>query len=389
MHQGFEFLVRMDPHGNILVVSDLHLGGDEGAAASASFCHFLEWIARSGEFLEVSSLTRTGWTLQRPSLIILLGDFVDLWIPRGVDRSGVLNDIIPVLERLHELGIEVVYVTGNHDHEMDEVKSVYSSGRVPLTIVPRHYPDAIPAGADRIHHGIAVGNNRYLFMHGHQFDMVFNGVGILREYPGWVANVEAIFVDHPAVPATAHIVLGLTILYLFISVPTGIAIPVLDPLIFFVAGIASVVALMSLPTDMFKQVWTNLQSRMRKSAEGKGVYSLIDEDHWKKDRGKLIHADTIIFGHTHVPEDTKDRFTKNIGKRFVNCGSWVPTPPPRYPAGLPYFFNTFVYIDDQGPVLLWWNDEKSRVFELVTPDSGPGTAPELDKAINRYFYSVR
>ena len=219
--------------------------------------------------------------------------------------------------------------------------------------------------------------------------MVFNGVGILQEYPGWVANLESIFQDHPAVPSTAQSIIGLTALYLIATVPSGIDVPILGSFLYFMAGIASVIFLMSLPTDQFKQAWTTLQSRLKKSAEGKGVYSLIDQEHWKEEKGKNIRADIIIFGHTHVPEDTKDRFAREIGKRFVNSGSWVPVPPPRYPSGLPYFYNTFIYIDDEGPVLLWWNDKESRIFELVPPEAEPGKTFEIDKAISRYFYSVK
>ena len=89
----------MDQPQNILVVSDLHLGSDQGAVTSASFCHFLDWIARSGDSLEVSSLTRVDWRLARPSLIVLLGDFVDLWLAvyfkPGVGKSLMYHGFCP------------------------------------------------------------------------------------------------------------------------------------------------------------------------------------------------------------------------------------------------------------------------------------------------------
>lgn len=375
---------------SILVVSDLHLGGEQGEKTSVSFIKFIDWISRKGDLLEISSNGTINRTVQCPSLIILLGDIMELWVPRSEDRSSVLQDLIPVVEALQNLGIEVVYVTGNHDHEVDELKSFYPAGKIPLTIMPRHYPAPVIERGVPVHNGIPAGDHRYVFMHGHQFDMIFNGFGILQEYPGWVANVESIFREHPAVPETAQGVIGLMILYLMATIPSGTSVPFIGPLLTFFTGVASIIVLMSLPTDNFKQAWTALQSRLKKSAKGKGVYTLIDEEYWKKDLGKNIGADTIIFGHTHVPEDTKDRFAKDIGKRFVNCGSWVPVPPPQYPAGLPYYYNTFVVLDDNGPALLWWNDDESRIYELVSPaEAEPGTTLEIDRAINRYFYSVK
>ena len=82
---------------------------------------------------------------------------------------------------------------------------------------------------------------------------------------------------------------------------------------------------------------------------------IVDEKYWKTDKGARIQANTVIFGHTHVPEYSTPETVQKTGKILVNSGSWMRNPR--------YDYNTFIYIDKDGPVLLKWDDPNKRVIE--------------------------
>jgi hypothetical protein len=80
---------------------------------------------------------------------------------------------------------------------------------------------------------------------------------------------------------------------------------------------------------------------------------LIENGFWKKDLGDNILADTVVFGHTHYPDDSKDRYLVDpINKRFINSGCWGDKI--NFNGKIVNRENTFVYIDAEGPVLFKW-----------------------------------
>lgn len=220
---------------SIIVVSDLHLGGNEDPGTAERFSAFLDFLDKGiqdgtlpCEDCPVNSPERPmKKTFYPPEKIILLGDVMELWDSRDLDRNNAMLDLLFPLLKLKGMDCDVVYVTGNHDEDMGEILSTcgkkcdpcnsrYHSKRsepLPqaildqakkyrkhfgyllspesqrkgmaesirilwneqgrsgkprfLEICSRHYP------AHRIREGslgIRVGSGTYAFLHGHQFD---------------------------------------------------------------------------------------------------------------------------------------------------------------------------------------------------------------------------
>ncbi len=212
-------LAKIPGDRSVIVVSDLHLGGGQDLDTAERFCKFLEYI-RSGFTsvpvychtcnMPVPDPEKTRW-LHPPEKIILLGDFLDLWDPRDQDRNSAFLDALFPFLKLKDLDSDVVYVTGNHDEDVTEliasrddaerasrerpdekkISSLWSSrykllhstdeqgrtkaesikfgwnGLRTFEICRRHYPDDDVEGGEE---GLEIGNTRYAFLHGQQFD---------------------------------------------------------------------------------------------------------------------------------------------------------------------------------------------------------------------------
>lgn len=158
----------LPPGKSIIVVSDLHLGGGEDTGTSARFCRFLDRVAK----LDANTLV-DDMHVYPPAKVILLGDIFDLWDPRDQDRDNVYIDGIAPFLKLGGLGCDLVYVTGNHDEDIGDIRHALdrrSMGHsMPLldntrmSIYKRIYP--------HIDHCLEFGGIRYSFPHGQQFDL--------------------------------------------------------------------------------------------------------------------------------------------------------------------------------------------------------------------------
>jgi predicted phosphodiesterase len=152
---------------SIIVVSDLHLGGGDDRCTSIRFSRFLDTLATFGRDGPCKDL-------MPPKKIILLGDFLDLWDPYEQNRNNSLIDAMVPLVKAAQTDCEIIYVTGNHDEDISELKeclekkpdvknSTLNLGNAQFRIFEKSY---IPNG--RL--GIKVGDAYYAFLHGHQFD---------------------------------------------------------------------------------------------------------------------------------------------------------------------------------------------------------------------------
>jgi UDP-2,3-diacylglucosamine pyrophosphatase LpxH len=192
---------------SIIVVSDLHLGGEEGQDTAKRFSNFIKRI-KSGD-IPVASSPETGGDaaghregcpnrLLEPELIILLGDVLDLWNPRNQDRNNAFIDALVVFLQLQDFSGDVIYVTGNHDEDIGDIVQAYAAsspdtsnpayriyslfkgtkekvdslkicwnGENFLEISPRHYPATTTGEYIK---GLKAGGVHYVFVHGQQFD---------------------------------------------------------------------------------------------------------------------------------------------------------------------------------------------------------------------------
>lgn len=353
-----------DPGRSVIVVSDLHLALDtcEHESPVDDFSDFIAFI--QGLFLgggtAGSPLVMVDEKPKRlfpPEKIILLGDIVDLWSPRNNSRASVLMDTFPVIcpfvQFLSALGAEIVYVAGNHDDEIADFEDSFSvSGAGRLTILKRHWPTDSIESADGVkqYPGIKIGDHSYFFMHGHQFDLLFRAVGVLQNYPGWVSKNYTLFRENPGIKWFFRALLGATAIYAAAHAIFDITISN-DWAIYILFGISLVIVLFSLNPYYFRKFWDIISGR--KKSKDESIETLIENGFWKKDLGDNILADTVVFGHTHYPDDSKDRYLVDpINKRFINSGCWGDKI--NFNGKIVNRENTFVYIDAEGPVLFKW-----------------------------------
>ncbi|KUG20047.1 MAG: metallophosphoesterase [Methanomicrobiaceae archaeon] len=198
---------------SVIVVSDLHLGSQEGLETARRFYRFLEHL--SNGCIPLPDACRAGGAaaspdpatrecLLPPEAIILLGDILELWDPRNQDRNMAYTDAFQPFLTMRDMDCDVIYVAGNHDEDIVEIIESYDeelgqleqsengllqnyrieylkeegrqkpvSLKIPwrgsrkLEICSRKYPAPRLKGGEL---GIDVGGTRYAFLHGQQFD---------------------------------------------------------------------------------------------------------------------------------------------------------------------------------------------------------------------------
>lgn len=107
--------------------------------------------------------------IEPPTKIILLGDILDIWDPKDQDRNNVIKDAVEPFSILHDIDCEKIYVTGNHDEDIEEIEKKIKSFEWKkghnLIFSRRHYPEE-----KKIFRGNDVNGLHYSFLHGHQYD---------------------------------------------------------------------------------------------------------------------------------------------------------------------------------------------------------------------------
>jgi len=123
---------------SVIVVSDLHLGSREDPETSRRFCRFLDYIS-SGPF----PVSCPRWSkkdngeqnpagekwMAPPGRIILLGDILELWDSRWIDRNNSFLDALLPFLRMRDMDCDVVYVVGNHDEDIAEFITSHDEDR--------------------------------------------------------------------------------------------------------------------------------------------------------------------------------------------------------------------------------------------------------------------
>jgi UDP-2,3-diacylglucosamine pyrophosphatase LpxH len=383
--EPMEHIERIPDNRSVIVVSDLHLGLKGHDTVVADFLDFLAFLKRtvSDGHSENPDVLVHGKPrkLFPPEKIILLGDIIDLWSPRNDNRASVLADSYLIIQFLLSFPAEIVYVAGNHDDEISEIEGSFPvSGPGKLKIIKRHYPDT-PPDKDGIkkHQGIGIGNHRYFFMHGQQFDLLFNIAGLLQNYPGWVAKNYSLFRDHGRFKWLFRAIFAISAIYLVLANMILGFSTVLDGMVYFLLGLSMVIFLFTIEPSIFRDFWDTIS--LRKKVKTETIKTIIENGFWKKEAGENIQADSVVFGHTHVADDSKDRYLQEYHKRFINSGSWGDEEIKKLNDTGEAEKNTFVYIDAGGPVLFCWPDKGPLPQQVVTTLTGDptGAGPHLSR----------
>jgi UDP-2,3-diacylglucosamine pyrophosphatase LpxH len=133
-----------------MVVSDVHLGGKEVFPEHhRAFCEFLSWIrdlpsqGRSVPFPGKDG-TMSEKTIHHPTKIVLLGDILEMWDPREQNRDYITADLIEPISILQHTDSDIVYVTGNHDADVGEIISSTNCEKIAANIRCLHGDSVLP-----------------------------------------------------------------------------------------------------------------------------------------------------------------------------------------------------------------------------------------------------
>jgi len=174
--------------GGIIVVADTHFGIKKGSISMPGyFGDFLRWIKELEEEKKktvkiLDGETPKDKTLIKPDKIIFLGDILELWDSEDEAVNTCVSTLMPTLA---EIGAEKIYVLGNHDNILDKAllsqeKEYYPLGESNLKIVEEYPSDGF----------LPIGDQNYLFVHGHQFDKHFTNIGKLYNILPALRNVS-------------------------------------------------------------------------------------------------------------------------------------------------------------------------------------------------------
>jgi len=456
---------------SIIVVSDLHLGGNEddgnkiGRGSTAErFCKFLDHLKNCPN-PEVNGCNKDKRLLP-PAKIILLGDILELWDSHKQDRNNAFLDAILPFRKLQEMDCDVVYVTGNHDediveyitslkdykgkqtekgcmekvallcskddHKKEEKPSrpesikFYWSDKHFLEICSRHYPSPrveskkIESGKKVIltgKNGVLVGNLRYAFVHGHQFDnwqithpvketlgRCFDPIDYLQDLANisfskmlgkdklllsilLLAIITLPFIFYYSIRISwieipgALTGLFFTFVFTFCSYKFFLKVSnlksqiILSGLSLFIAFIFLLLTIIEafgclfgfgffISISLLSIVGIPLIFAWVKKGfynSGGSIKNKLPKEFFKKtfegERYKY-KTEVLIYGHTHKPDYTKETNTEKI-KLLVNTGSWIKKDEKKEKENPDN--DTFVYIDKDGICCMKWIDDKGKI----------------------------
>lgn len=367
----------------VIVVSDVHLGGK--SAHSKDFRDFLEWLNTLSD--EGTSLNGNGTKIdiKKPGTIILLGDILELWDPEEDDRNYVISDVLTTISILNSIDCDIIYVIGNHDEDLLDFKKVWrkkgvehiNNGTGTFKMFYRSYPKT-KEGTEEVD-GIAIGEKKYAFLHGHQFDRFqifyklsrFLSMKLNKQVRidpiDWfqdLANVSfskniGLKRNGPTLIFCLLLVLyGLVGYYWFKDTQIGSGLGILWIVIssFFVLTILPKVV-----TFVNTEIWRRIPGTIVKKC--KPIEEVIKK-RYKAKKGKNIDADIIVFGHTHNP-GYYQKEPKKDERLFINTGCWVKLSKNciENEKAIP---NTFLYIDTEALYLLKWNKEVKEEEKKIT-----------------------
>lgn len=357
MTKGANPINGLSKNGNIIVVSDIHLGHND--SLNKTFSEFLDWMITLQKSGKTKEKLRNGdeFEFENPGTVVMLGDILELWDPKECNPYHIFYHSYSILRKLYSLACNKVYVLGNHD----EVLNVYSGefkdeSNGTFRIVPRHYPE-------NPEEFLKSGENKFFFIHGQQFDRLFCKLGCLSKLPIYWGKLSSITQKTPAdgwsiVGAFAVLSIGYTMgngsTLIFLGKTVELSVLVLPTLF---VGIFAVPRIL---TQVQGWIWKRIKNTVTDKPRYKDIQEIMDKKYYRKEKD-TIKANVVIFGHTHVPE-VKD-FTSELGKVFVNAGSWMKETDT-------HLGKTFVYVSEKGIYLFKWHDKEPRI-ELLDKYSSP------------------
>jgi len=334
---------------------------DDEACDPNAFADFLNWI-KALEEGETKELKLGDWgtadagpklDLEPPEKIILLGDILELWT---ATNESVLASTMYIIQLLSELNCEKIYILGNHDRDLTDIKGTYPLGTSDIKII------------DKDEYWISKGDHDYCFLHGHQFDkyrslLPWQLMGLFRKealaFGNWTALIAALFfID------LASVILGFG----------GIVNIMLCVLLFFI----------SLPFLAFKvgrPLWNSFRTirydpiRARKAAAER-VAKILDRFEYVLDPEVFLN---VVYGHTHTisiwehydfvreASSSTEEYERHL-MDVLNLPSWVNESSPSEEESIgTEISHVFLYIPEGfAPIFIGWDAKEKKPY--LIPD---------------------
>lgn len=345
---------------SIIVIADTHLGlkistwnflglRNTLSCEPKILSGFLNWLKELEE--KGSTKIRLSDTEEKllvpPSELILLGDILELWDAsnRSIEYcSKDFNDVIS------DLKCEKIYLLGNHDDILEEVSGHFPSGSSTIKIISGTYPEQSERTSFKV-----VGEKKYLFLHGHQFDSMFKYSGPLWKLLSYLRDGAEAF------GSFSWILVGLFVVCMLLCLFPQFQI---NKLFLLLLGALTIPRL---GVSIFRPIWTQASGkRYDRKGSVKGFYKF-----WKnytKDVDDSADVN-IVHGHTHLidlisPEEIENIVGKTDWKvraTLINIPSWVWDEKDIYQDLL---FAVFLYIDDQHAYFFGWDWHLEQPFYI-------------------------
>jgi UDP-2,3-diacylglucosamine pyrophosphatase LpxH len=336
------------------VVSDVHLGDE--TSEYIAFSEFLDWVGvLEKEGKKTIKASGKKILIKPPEKLILLGDILELWSPYKEDMKYTVQRSIEPFGKLAGLECEKIFVLGNHDESLADYldvvtklkrkkcikENVFKINNSDFKIINHHYPEN---PEDRKKGFLQIGNYKYFFIHGQQFDRFFVTLGPLSNIPAHTSEISGtfsrIFPFKGWSLVVAFIVSGILNWKIFrfknayLSAFTGISFLLSIPRLF---------------TCLQDPLWKIFSKVLVDKPKYKDIKTIVEQNYYDVNKDKTGWDVNIVFGHTHIPQIDSYKFKEN-GKEykclFLNSGSWT-TEKGAY--------NTFIYLDETGYYLFKWN----------------------------------
>jgi len=353
--------------GPLVIVADTHLGliagkriygiSNNSASDTLGFAGFIQWL----QHLELNTVqvARGSWgkeplQIRKPNSLILLGDYLELWdsTDDAVDISsrGIWNE-------LEKLSCKKLYVIGNHDYEISEVKGTYPQGMGSIQVLPSTCPPEESKESEtknQEHESwLKIGGVSYLFLHGHQFDASFRHFGKAWTFVSYLRDGAEAFRLWSWVLTAIGLGMAFVAFVLSNSIAWSVALTLL-----ITVGAPRLIITVARP------IYAKFGTRYQVEKALNNIAS------WWKDYAKKNNVPSgnlrVVYGHTHLIDvyDSSD-FGQKLPDQLtlVNLPSWVMDVREEYSKILR---DVALYVDDDGFHFLGWDWEKREPFYIPT-----------------------
>lgn len=348
-----------DTNKSIIVVADTHFGLNkkEQKCDPSAFSDFIDWVIQLEN--KGKEELKLGWwgakgndlVLKKPEKIILLGDILELW---DASKKSIDACSRSVIQSLGCLSCKKIYPLGNHDCDLEELVGRYPLGNSRIEIFKNEY-------------AAVKGNKTFVFLHGHQFDKLF-------EFPSWrvlphIRQAAMVFGLY------SWMFVAMFVIYsaLFLSFGLNGAT---DWIILMLLGAISVPFLV---IKYARDLWNSIKSTRHEPEKSVGPL-----EEWLKEYEKRVNAKNwnIVYGHTHVIE----YWSKKVGDSSLtvfNVPSWVRDSKHKNKVPLENVFrHAFLYIDSSAVEFIGWDTVAKKPFlipnDVITERRLYGDLKRLD-----------